>query len=130
MLSQIKLLHEYRFHDKSKWGEGEWQNEPDKIQWIDEKTGIDCLAVRPNHGSWCGYAGVKEDDFLFGKPYSNDENFLPDVHGGLTFAGSCREDNPHGICHYVIKEVSNLAKYLKNYKPENWLKKLWRTLRE
>ncbi len=27
---------EWRFIDKSKWGEGPWQSEPDKMQWLDK----------------------------------------------------------------------------------------------
>jgi hypothetical protein len=32
--------------DKSSWGNGPWQTEPDKAQWQDEETGLPCLAVR------------------------------------------------------------------------------------
>jgi hypothetical protein len=32
--------------DKSYWGEGPWQHEPDKMQWTDDDTGLPCLIVR------------------------------------------------------------------------------------
>ena len=45
---------EYRTIDKSQWGEGPWQDEPDKIQWQDEETGLPCLIVRGHMGFLCG----------------------------------------------------------------------------
>jgi hypothetical protein len=84
--------------DKSGWDRGEWDNEPDKVQWQDE-TGLPCLAVRhPRSGNWCGYVGVTEDHPAFGRDYYDVD---VDVHGGLTFADKCRpgEDDGHGICH-------------------------------
>lgn len=86
----------YSTIDKSKWPDGPWKNEPDKIQWQDPETGLACLIVR--NMSLCGYVGVAEGHPLFGKSY--DE---PDVrvHGGLTFADKCQptETEAHGICH-------------------------------
>jgi hypothetical protein len=50
---------EYRFVvDKSEWGDGPWQSEPDKKQWQDEATGLPCMILRGPSGSWCGYVGV------------------------------------------------------------------------
>ena len=51
---------EYRTMDKSVWGPGPWQNEPDKRQWQDEATGLPCLIVRNSMGALCGYVGVSE----------------------------------------------------------------------
>jgi hypothetical protein len=94
---------EYRHIDKSTWGEGPWQAEPDKCQWIDEASGLDCLAVRvPWGGSWCGYVGVPEGHPAFGRGY---EEVDVEVHGGLTFAGPCQEGEnaeEHGICHIPL----------------------------
>ena len=74
---------EYRTIDKSTWGEGEWQNEPDKKQWQDEETNYPCLIVRsPVSGSLCGYVGVSEGHALFGKSalYSSErESALDDL---------------------------------------------------
>lgn len=81
------------------WPAGEWDNEPDKVQWQDEATGLPCLIVRNGAGAWCGYVGVTEGHPAFGKDY-DDENINVDVHGGLTFAAPCQEnDKEHGICH-------------------------------
>lgn len=85
---------------KSKgWPSGEWDSEPDKVQWQDKKTGLPCLAVRhPSNGHWCGYVGVSEGHRLYGKDY---DEVGADVHGGLTFSNSCqpKEKESEGICH-------------------------------
>jgi hypothetical protein len=44
--------------DKTGWGDGPWQSEPDKKQWQDEATGLPCMILRGPSGSWCGYVGV------------------------------------------------------------------------
>lgn len=92
---------EYHTKDKSDWGDGPWQNEPDKRQWRDEATGLPCLIVR-NWGAWCGYVGVSRGHPLYGASYDDDRAEDIDVHGGLTFAGPCRPGNEtHAICHKV-----------------------------
>lgn len=79
--------------------DGPWADEPDKGQWVDEKTDLDCLIVRNHMGTLCGYVGVAEGHPAFAQGY----DLLPDlvVHGGVTFTGLCREDaeEGHGICH-------------------------------
>lgn len=92
-------MREYTTVDKSTWGDGPWQTEPDKIQWIDEATGLDCLMHRGPMGAWCGYVGVTEGHPAFGVGYGSVDEL--DVHGGLTYADFCREtsDESKGICH-------------------------------
>jgi len=66
---------EYRTIDKSEWGEGPWQDEPDKVQWTDAATGLPCLMVRNHHaGHWCGYAGVALSHPAYGLSYEGDES--------------------------------------------------------
>ena len=86
--------------DRTDWAPGPWDDEPDKVQWIDEATDLDCLAVRNHYGSWCGYVGLPPGHRLHGVGYDDVEPY-PDVHGGLTFADSCdeHEDPARGICH-------------------------------
>jgi hypothetical protein len=90
---------EYRdLCDRSKWGAGAWDGEPDKKQWPDPETGLPCLAVRhPSSGHWCGYVGVAPGHPWHGLDYSADE-VSAGAHGGLTFASACQEDE-HGVCH-------------------------------
>lgn len=118
-------VREYRHTtdaERAKWGEGPWLTEPDKIHWIDEATGLDCLMHRNSGGAWCGYVGVVEGHPHFGIGYSGcslpvkcEESFCDhaidcaiDVHGGLTYADFCQvnpddEDRPEsGICHVAF----------------------------
>lgn len=92
---------EYRTVDKSAWGPGPWQSEPDKAQWKDEATGLPCLIVRNPGGALCGYVGVDESHPWHGKSYSDLPDYGPDVHGGLTFSRACADtqDESKHICH-------------------------------
>jgi len=88
---------EYRdVKDKSTWLRGVWDNEPDKIQWQDETTGLPCLIVRGPHGALCGYVGVAPGHPLFEQ--SGDDL---DAHGGITYGATCQEgaNESKGICH-------------------------------
>lgn len=76
---------------------GPWDGEPDKAQWVDQDTGLDCLIVRNRSGALCGYVGVPAGHPWHGQDYDNVD---ADVHGGLTYAAPCQEnDAEHGICH-------------------------------
>ena len=77
-------------YDKSRWGVGEWNNEPDRDQWV--HAGFACLIVRNGSGSWCGYVGVPSDHPDYGKDYDEVD---AEVHGGLTYASACAGN----ICH-------------------------------
>lgn len=88
----------YDVVDKSGWDRGPWDDEPDKVQWIDAATGLDCLAVRGPMSCWCGYVGVPPGHRFYGVDYETPD---VDVHGGLTFADRCMEDTleGEGVCH-------------------------------
>lgn len=97
---------EYRDNiDKTKWPLGPWMNEPDKIQWQDEATGLPCLIVRNRLGALCGYVGVPDLHIFHGRGYSECTNdpkcgesycshspeCILNVHGGITFASGCKK---------------------------------------
>jgi hypothetical protein len=89
---------EWTFCDKSDWGNGPWQSEPDKMQWQDQQTGYPCLIVRGPSGALCGYVGVSTEHPLYEKSLKDAGDI--DVHGGLTFADRCApEEKEHGVCH-------------------------------
>ncbi len=82
-----------RTYDKSMWGEGPWQTEPDRVEWRSHQ--FPCLIVRNDScGNLCGYVGVPAMHPWYGKGYDDVE---AEVHGSLTFAGGCHDDSP--ICH-------------------------------
>jgi hypothetical protein len=86
--------------DRSTWGPGPWDGEPDKVSWADEATGLPCIALRanPELGNWCGYVAVEPGHPLHGHGYDDADL---EVHGGLTFASSCMQDRPveASVCH-------------------------------
>lgn len=98
-------LQEWHRIDKSAWGEGPWQDEPDKLQWVDDATGLDCLIVRNSGGALCGYVGVPEShpwhgisEYQCTASPTCEEDYCDhgpesaiEVHGGLTFADGCHE---------------------------------------
>lgn len=93
--------------ERSEWGPGPWDGEPDKKQWQDAATGLACLAHRhPTLGHWCGYVGVPIGHAWHGKEEEAVEP-RPSVHGGLTFSGKCQpeSDPSRGICHVADGEV-------------------------
>jgi hypothetical protein len=67
--------------DRSKWGSGPWNEEPDRIEF--EHAELPCLMLRQTSGHWCGYVAVPPGHLLYGKDY-DDVNV--DVHGGLTYS--------------------------------------------
>jgi len=93
---------EYReWHSISKegWGEGPWQEEPDKIQWEDPLTQLPCLIVRSDLlGSLCGYVGIPEGHPWFGLA---SKHIDANVHGGVTYSGLCDHETEAAgsICH-------------------------------
>ena len=91
----------YKTLDRSQWTHGEWDDEPDKIQWQDATTGYPCLAVRHSYfGHWCGYVGVGPNHSVYQSDYDSVD---VTVHGGLTFSSHCSasDDESTGICHAV-----------------------------
>lgn len=82
---------------------GPWIGEPDKIQWVDEATDLDCLIKRNRSGALCGYVGVPPAHPLHGEDYSTAGEIVADVHGGLTYASDCQEDaGDNAICHVPL----------------------------
>jgi hypothetical protein len=95
-------LRTWNFAETHPKHDGPWRDEPDKAQWIDEATDLDCLAVRNRLGAWCGYVGLPPGHPLHGFDYEQAPEARDiEVHGGLTFADKCAEgseDEPR-ICH-------------------------------
>lgn len=77
-------------YKKEEWGDGPWQNEPDKLEF--EHEGFTCLILRTSMGHLCGYVALKPEHPDYNKDY-NDINV--DCHGGLTYGAMC---SGH-ICH-------------------------------
>lgn len=75
------------FVDRSGWGAGGWDDEPDSVMWLAEAPPhYRCQAFRsPWLGHWCGYVGVPPGHPLHGvADYSDPRVRELDVHGGVT----------------------------------------------
>lgn len=86
---------ESRFADKSAWYRGEWDDEPDRVEWRYAGTPrFALLIVRGPRGPLCGYVGLPP-----GHPYHGADWTKCDVDapGGLTYAAPCAEGGH--ICH-------------------------------
>lgn len=76
-----------RVYDKSTWGPGPWQAEPDLVEF--RHLGLPCVIRRhDSFGNFCGYVGVPPTHPDHGKGYDAVE---VEVHGGLTFAEECSD---------------------------------------
>lgn len=94
-------MRTFQFAERHPPGDGPWRDEPDKAQWVDEKTGLDCLIVRGPFGALCGYVGLPPEHPWHGAGHKMKLLAKVRVHGGLTFASYCQEgaeDGP-GVCH-------------------------------
>jgi hypothetical protein len=81
--------------DKSTWGAGEWQNEPDRVDFV--HAGFACLALRhPEHGHFCGYVAVPREHPLYGLPHDEISGGI-DFHMGINYAAPCDEGGL--VCH-------------------------------
>ena len=110
---------EYRTIDKTGWGQGPWQDEPDKKQWQDNDTGLACLIVRGPVGGLCGYVGVSEGHPWFGRDYSealteggddwgsDSPEGRTEVHGGLTFSGRCADHSQEQWEKFIAAKEAN-----------------------
>lgn len=98
------------FFDKSKWGDGPWSNEPDKISWVDNATNLPCLIVRNSFGAWCGYVGVNHNHPYFRKHYSS---LNLEAHWDVNFSNFSQKGDVSGVLHPIeYDDESNVLWYL------------------
>lgn len=98
--------------DKSAWGDGPWQDEPDELGWQDQETGLPCAIIRaPITGSLCGYVGVPPGHPLFGWRYDDPLPMALAVHGEITWSGALpnQRDTTH---HYFGFDCAHCDDYM------------------
>jgi hypothetical protein len=137
--------------DKSAWGEGPWQHEPDEKAWVDEATGLHCLIRRhPSLGHLCGYVGVPKGHPAYGLSDFPIESGLDEntewwrrhvtnrveykvadisIHGGITHTGPLTS---HETIHwfgfdcahhmdYIPKLGKDLGKEITSYRDVDYV---------
>ena len=88
------VLKSWTFIDKSTWKEGSWKQEPDRIEWIDDTTGLFCLILRKPSGALSGYVGVPSRHPFFLKPHDLLRLW---VHRGISYSNLSRGREETGV---------------------------------
>ncbi len=122
---ELKLEH---------WGEGEWMNEPDLIEF--EHEGFKCSVARMTGfegnpgdlhlfgGYLCGYVILPEGHPWFGLDWDDHETMNPDVHAGLTYHAACDNGWEIGFdCAHSMDITPSMEKYFERSKEIGDLKK-------
>jgi hypothetical protein len=92
--------------DKSFWAEGEWQQEPDRIEWV--YLDFPCLIVRQDGGWLCGYVGIPPTHPYYGKDMLDNEIKEIQVHRKITLSEiSQQSDDPRAVCYRLLPNYDN-----------------------
>lgn len=109
--------------DRKPPGDGPWNDEADKVAWVDTETGFGCIMLRQENGTLSGYVGVGLDHPLFG--FTADAvpvDISNTVHGGVTYGKECEVNRfkveeygkprteRYTVCH------STYTKVVRNYR--------------
>ena len=89
--------------DKTAWGEGPWNSEPDKAQAVSEQ-GYPCLFLRhPNLGHWCAYVGVSKSHPAYGLSLSEA---MDHVDSAVTYSSLEKLADPPeaGYCFVPVND--------------------------
>lgn len=86
----ITALQIYHNPERKPDEEGPWNNEADKVAWIDEATGLGCIMLRQEDGTLSGYVGVSPEHPLYG--FEADAvpiNVSYEIHRSITYGKEC-----------------------------------------
>lgn len=111
----VTALQVYHNPTRRPHGNGPWDQEADKIAWVDEATGMGCIILRQQNGTLSGYVGVGPSHPLFG--FETDAvpvGISSCVHGSISYGRACEvnrfERKAHGEPHkerYTICHVTH-----------------------
>ena len=88
--TSVTALQVWHNPERKPSGDGPWNDEADKIAWVDEETEFGCIILRQENGTLSGYVGVGADHPLFG--FSDEAvpvGISNSVHGGVTYCKTC-----------------------------------------
>lgn len=116
--TKITALQVWQNPDRKPSERGPWDEEGDKVAWVDEQTGLGCIMLRQKNGTLSGYVGIGPDHPLFG--FTADAvpvDIANCVHGGVTYGKECevnrfaREEygtprkERYTVCHTPLTRV-------------------------
>jgi len=102
----ILLMETLNWIDKSAWADGEWQQEPDRIEWV--FLGFPCLITRQNESWLCGYVGIPPSHPYYGKDREDKELKEISIHKSITFSeASHQSDDPRAVNHQLLPTDKN-----------------------
>lgn len=74
------------------WAPGPWDDEPDRVDWIDDATGYPCQVIRHySMGHLCGYVAVPPGHPLHGVNHEDDQAGNLSAHLGVNYSEPCME---------------------------------------
>jgi hypothetical protein len=102
-MNEFKGKRAWTHGNKSEWGPGPWDGEPDRVFWV--HNGLVCMILRGPVGALCGYVGVPpghpmfglEDAALYDGPCAIDQ-----PHGGITWTGELPGDEVSFLCDLAV----------------------------
>lgn len=136
--TEIAALQVWHNPDRKPPGDGPWNDEADKVAWVDEETQHGCIMLRQKNGTLSGYVGVGTDHSLFG--FNADAvpiDIAGPVHGGLTYGKACEVNrfkqqeygNPrterYTVCHATVTGVVRNYRTVKATKDKFEHEELW-----
>jgi hypothetical protein len=115
---------EWKREDTDTLAPSPWRDEPDKVQWIDEETDLDCLIVRNRMGALCGYVGISEGHPFYGKDYSDCTLQIAKprgkTEGDSSFLGNPRDESDRFVVRKRKQLICDGQGYC-NHTPESIL---------
>lgn len=88
--TSIVALQVYHNPDRKPSDDGPWNQEADKVAWIDAETGLGCIMLRQTNGTISGYVGIAPQHPLFGfEADAVPVEISNVVHGGLSYGKAC-----------------------------------------
>lgn len=98
--TEFKVKRAWTNMDKSTWGPGLWQHEPDRVFWLQD--GLACVIQRTHLGALCGYVGVPPGHACHGMSDSSNNWPFVNPHGGVTWTGEPPGDVVAFLCDLAV----------------------------
>lgn len=132
-LQRLPIFNSAPWLDKTLWGDGPWQSEPDEFSGLYKKHIY--YGLRNNQGCWCGYVLISDNNPLLKDCFNDEGSYMDiaiDVHQGVTYCNRKRrkdlDQKKHiwvgfDCCHYDDHWPSTVArnKYLSDVAMNKYL---------